>query len=417
MSFEGEMRDDDQGVRFIRTVLGLARRRATGILEVVCDERSARLSFARGRLIFAEHKSLGATLGAYLVTRGLMARAEYQRFAEALRDNKGRSPMLSFVEQAVVAGVLDVEQASSILAGQVERNFVDLFAWDRLECRFTADEQAVERGPRFPSDLEALVMQGIRLRFDAGDARTHLASRRDMYPRVDSSADLARVFRLQPAEVRAMRAIDGERTVQQLLEADELDAKAVAHVLLALKLAQQIEWAEARGEPGLSSDSSPSHAVPLAAIQLAQRSSASSVRLTLPAPPTPAEIEAASAFRRGVAAWKEGRLGEARDHLAHATREVRHPEHALYAIWVEHELSGQSSSEAFTQLADAARRALEHDATFAFGYYVVGHLHLLTNDALNAELAFRRAAKLDPTDTRAGEEADRLRALRHSAEP
>jgi hypothetical protein len=416
VSFEGEMRDDDQGIRFIRTVLGLARRRATGILEVECDERRARLSFARGRLIFAEHKSLGATLGAYLVTRGLMARAEYQRFAEGVRDSKDRSPMLSFVEQAVIAGVLDVEQASAILAGQVERNFVELFAWDRLECRFTADEQTVERGPRFPTDLEALIMQGIRLRFDAADARAHLASRRDMYPRVDTSGDLARVFRLQPAEIRAARALDGERTVQQLFEAGGNDPKAMAHVLLALKLAHQIEWAEACGDPGEQADSSPGHAVPVAAIQLAQRPS-TSVRLTLPAPPTPAEIEAASAFRRGIAAWREGWLGEAAAHLAHATREVRHPEHVLYATWVQHEIEGQPGPEALNRLADAARRALEHDATLAFAYYVVGHLHLLTNDALNAELAFRRAAKLDPTDTRSSEEAERLRARRHNAEP
>jgi hypothetical protein len=411
------MRDDDHGIRFIRTVLGLARRRATGILEVVCDDRRARVSFARGRLIFAEHKSLGATLGAYLVTRGLMARAEYQRFAEGVRDHGDRSPMLSFVEQAVVAGVLDVEQASSILAGQVERNFVDLFAWDQPECRFNADEQAVERGPRFPCDLEALVLQGIRLRFDAEDVKAHLASRRDMYPKVDSSTDLVRVFRLQPAEMRAASAIDGERTVQELLEPGRVDEKAMAHVLLALKLAQLIEWAEARGEPGERTDSSPAHAVPLAAIQLAQRASAGSVRLTLPEPPTGPEVAAASAFRRGVAAWKEGRLAEASEQLAIATREVRHPEHVLYAIWVEQELAGERDPDAYDRLADAARRALEHDATFAFGYYVVGHLHLMANDALNAELAFRRAAKLDPTDTRAADEADHLRAVRHSAEP
>src|SRR5690606_27568993 len=223
---------------------------ATGILQVACDERRARLSFSRGRLIYAEHKSLGATLGAYLVTRGLMARREYERLAETVRDRRDRSPMLTFVEQAVVAGVLDVEQASAILSGQVERNFVAVFAWDRLECRFVADEPMVERGPRFPSDLEALVLQGIRLRFDEAAVRAHLASRCDMYPRIDASADLARTFRFQPAELAAARAIDGERTVDELLGSDDLDRKATAHVLLALKLAQQIEWSEARGGPG-----------------------------------------------------------------------------------------------------------------------------------------------------------------------
>lgn len=408
------MNDDEHAIRFIRTVFGLGRRRATGILEVTCDERRARVSFLRGRLVFAEHKSLGGTLGAYLVTRGLMSRGEYHRLAELVRGRGGRSPMLSFVEQAVVAGALDVEQASAILAGQVERNFIALFAWDRLECRFTADEQAIERGPRFPSDLEALVLQGVRLRFDEAAVRAHLASRRDMIPRVDAGPELARTFRLQPGEVQAAKAIDGERTVQQLFESPGVDRKATAHVLLALKLAQQIEWTEAHGGDGAYADSTPGHAVPVAAIQLAQRAKPASVRLTLPSPPTAKEIEAASAFRRGVAAWKAGRLAEAREHFACATAEVRHPEHVLYAAWVEHEIGGAPRDpDAFARLADAARDALEHDATFAFGYYVVGQLHLFSDDPLNAELAFRRAAKLDPTDARAAEEAERLRALRH----
>src|SRR5690606_23193673 len=105
------------------------------------------------------------TLGAYLVTRGLMSRAQYQALAEQVRVDSGRSPMLTLVERAIVAGVLDVEQASAILAGQVERNVVELFGWEAIECRFREDA-AVERGPRFPSELEALVLQGIRGRFD-----------------------------------------------------------------------------------------------------------------------------------------------------------------------------------------------------------------------------------------------------------
>lgn len=406
---------DDQAIRFIRTVFGLARRRASGVLEVACDERKARLSFFRGGLVFAEHKSLGSTLGAYLVERGLVTRAQYERIAQHVRERSDRSPMLSFVEQAVVVGALDVEQASTILAGQVERNFVDLFAWERFDCRFTADELAVERGPRFPCDLEALVLQGIRARFDAAAIQKHLEPRSDMYPKAEvSTADLVRVFRLQPAELRAARMLTGERTVRELFDASGADAKAVGHVLLALKLAQQIEWAEVPGEEGTNLDSSPAHAVPLAAIQLAKRATPQSVRLTLPAPPSSSEIEAASAFRRGVAAWKSGALAEARTHLGRATESMRHPEHVLYATWVEHELAGRPSDAAsFQALADATRRALEHDATLAFGYYVVGHLHLMQNDALNAELAFRRAAKLDPTDARAQEESERLRAVRH----
>ena len=405
---------DEHAIRFIRTVFGLARRGATGVLEVTDGERKARLSFSRGRLVFAEHKNLGATLGAYLVSRGVMSRSRYQEIAEHVRDKPGVSPMLAFVERAVAVGALDVERASSILSGQVERNFVELFAWDAFDCRFTNDEQ-VEAGPRFPADLEALVLQGIRSRFDVASARRHLASREDLFPKaLAPAADLVRAFRLQPEELRVLRMLDGQRSVRALFASDVLDPRATAHVLLALKLAQQLEWSEVPGAPGDTLDSSPAHAVPVAAIQLAKRSATPSVRLTLPAPPSAAEIEAASAFRRGVASFRAGNLRDASEQLRRATSIVSHPEYLLYAAWVDHEIAGCPRDDAsFRRLAEAARRALEHDATLAFGYFVVGQLHLMQNDPLNAELAFRRAAKLDPTDGRAQDETDRLRAVRH----
>ncbi len=401
---------DDDALRFLRTVFGLARRRATGVLDVASGEQRARLAFSRGRLLFVEHKSLGATLGAYLVTRGVMSRAKYQELAEQVRVRTDRSAMLAFVESAVMAGALDVEQASSILSGQVERNYVELFTWERFDCRFTADE-SVEQGPRFPCDLEAMTLQGIRGRFDAPAVRRHLAAREDMFPRLaGSAADLVRVFRLQPQELAAARALDGTRSLRALFEAKTLDSKATAHVVLALVLAQQIEWSNGRGER--ARDDTPA-GVPVAAIPL-RRVTPTSVRLTLPAPPSAAEIEAASAFRSGVAAFRAGNLIAASEQLARATAEVKHPEYLLYQAWVAHEVAGYPrTDEAFALLAEAARRALEHDATLAFGYFVVGHLHLMQNDALNAELAFRRAAKLDPTDGRAEDEADRLRGARH----
>jgi hypothetical protein len=414
------MYDDDHGIRFVRTLFGLARRRATGVLSVACDERKARISFHRGRIVFAEHRSLGGTLGAYLVTRGLMSRATYHRLVELARMDarEDRSPMLRFIEQAVVAGVLDVDRASTIIAGQVERNVVALFAWKTLECRFDTDPRSVEGGPRFPCDLEPLIVQGIRSRFDVPAVRAHLASRRDMYPRLQGeAADVVRAFRFQPAEVLAVRSLDGERTVDELFDDSGLDPVATAHALLALKLAQQIEWSEVRGASGGLVDAMPPQPVPLSAATLADGTRPVSVSHTLPTPPSAAEIEAARAFRRGVAAFRAGQLAEARAHLARATSQIRHPEHVLHAVWVEYELSGcPRDAASFSLLASAARTALEHDPTLAFGYFVVGHLHLMNDDPLNAELAFRRAAKLDPTDARASEQADRLRAARYDDE-
>src|SRR5690349_3733911 len=127
----------EQAVRFVQTVMSLARRGATGVLQVTGGDRKARLTFLRGKLVFVEHKSLGATLGAWLVSRGVITREQYHVVAEHVREHPGASPMVSFVEHAVSTGLIEIDEATTILSGQVERNYLELFTWDEYELRFT----------------------------------------------------------------------------------------------------------------------------------------------------------------------------------------------------------------------------------------------------------------------------------------
>lgn len=405
--------EEEQLIRFLRTALSLQRRRATGVLELSCDEDRARLSFDRGQLVHAEHRSLGRTLGAYMVERGLISRSDYEEVAASLRGRPHASPMVSFVETAVSRGLLEVERANALLAGQVERNVLAVFDWPSFEVGFTADSVTVEQGPRFPIELEALVLGGLRTRLGLPALRAQLDSRMAQYPRtMRSPAELISQLRLQPAELRSARALDGTRSVAELLEAPELDAEATARVLLVLKLVLDLEWAESPGGPGDAKDSSPAHSVPATALG---RIHPRSVRMTLPQPPSAKETAAATAFRRGVAYLRLGKLDLAREELGKAASGIDHPEYALYARWTD--VAGRSPphpAAVLQPLADAARRALEHDPTMAFAYFVVGHLHLWQKDGLNAELAFRRAAKLDPTDAMAQKMADDLQKQRHS---
>jgi hypothetical protein len=404
---------EEQLIRFLRTALSLQRRRATGVLELSCDEDRARLSFDKGQLVLAEHKSLGRTLGAYMVERGMISRADYEELAHSLKGRPHASPMVSFVEAAVSRRLVEIGHANALLAGQVERNVLAILDWPRFEVRFTADNLTVEQGPRFPVELEALVLSGVRTRLGLPALRAHLDSRMAQYPRTTRpTAELIAQLRLQPAELRATRALDGKRSVAELLEAPELEAEATARVLLVLKLALDLEWSETPGGPGDASDSSPTHSVPATTLG---RIHPRSVRMTLPQPPSAKETEAATAFRRGVAYLRVGKLDLARAEIVKAASAIDHPEYRLYERWTE--VAGRTAPHAapvLQPLADAARRALEHDPTMAFAYFVVGHLHLWQKDNLNAELAFRRAAKLDPTDAMAKRLADDLQKQRHS---
>ncbi len=415
--------DHEEATRFIRTILSLQRRRATGVLEVSCDKDRARLTFAKGELVFVEHKSLGRTLGAYVIERGLLSRGQYEELAAELRVSSVSGPLLAFVELGVGRGYFEPDFAHGLVQGQIERNFVLMFDWPKFVFRFVAEKTTSDRplpagvppkkrGLRFECQLEALVLQGIRRRFDATTARKALRSRWDEFPRlVGAPSEMVRSFRLRPSELTVLRQLDGRKTVSELFAEPGLERESTGWALLALKLAGKLEWSAALGREHPNPDSSPSQPIPAAVIA---RVKPGSVRLTLPTPPSMAEIEAASAFRTGAALYREGKLEAARDMLKKATGELRHPEHDLYREWIDFEIAGRPDDmSALQRLSDGARRALEHDPTMAFAYFVVGHLHISQSDPVNAELAFRRAAKLDPTDTEALEAAERLRAARH----
>lgn len=398
---------DKDAIRFVRTVIGLQSRKATGVLEVCCDQNVARVAFLDGVLVYVEHKSLGRTFGAYLIDRELLSRAQYEELAAEIRLRGAASPMFGLIELAIARQMLAPAHASTLIQGQVERNFAAMFGWARFECCFSSERALVTRLPRFPCKLEALVLQGIRNRFGTQAARAALLSRQAHRPSLrPTPSEVVRTFRLQPAELTVVRTIDGRRTVSELLSHPDLDAHATACVLLAFELAGVLAWAERLGGGGRTGESSPRRGTPPRPIA---RLSLRSVRVTLPAPPSAEETAAASAFRRALAHSRAGELLAAQRELEHALAAVDHPEYGLHKAWVDSEIrGGMVDPETVQKLSDAARRALRHDPTLAFGYFVVGHLHLEQGDVHNAELAFRRASRLDPSDGRARAAREKL---------
>lgn len=403
----------EQAIRFIQTLTSLARRGASGVLQVVGDDRKARLTFLRGKVVFVEHRSLGGTLGAWLVTRSMITREQYQEIAEHVREHPGASPMVSFVEYAVARGFLEMDDASAILAGQVERNFLELFTWDAFELRFTEDESMVERTPRFPCDLDALLLVGIRAGFDAEALRAHFAPRDAFCPSpLVQVSDLIARFRFDADELKVVRLLNGERTVRELFASRSLEPAAVGRVLLALRMSGHMEWQTGPKEDAEKPDSTPSQPVPIAVIRLTPREDPS-VRLTLPA----MEEEndgAATAYRRAVKEWRAGRLVAAHDAIGAACSLGKNPEHALFAAWIEHEIGGfPHDADSIAKLEEAADRCHARDATCALAHFVSGHVQLVRGDLRGAEIAFYRAHKLDPNDTRSRDEVNRLRRARH----
>lgn len=385
--------------QLLRAVFDIERRGETGVLDVREEVERALLYFRAGRLVFVEQSSLGRTIGAHLVEQGLMTREQYQTIAKAVAAGRHESPMMALVEMALAQRLFDASLASSLLSSQVERNFIRCLGWDAGYCRFSARPQVLAGKPVFPCTVEVAVLHGLRHHLgpaDLAELRSRYGARTPLLTR--PADDIAREFRLQPRDERFLRQLDDARSLDDQLPAPEPGELAL---IAALHYSGRLELSRTeRDTPQL--DVRPRD----------ELVSGNRIRITLPSPPSQEEVRAAAAFQRGKRLVAD-EPHEARDILREAADLVPRADYVLYATWAEYASAPASERPGMLRaLEEATRRALEWDATFAFGYFVVGHLHLALGDEDAAELAFDRAQALDPTDPSPAIENAKIRERR-----
>ena len=106
----------------IKAVLELVADRRTGVLDVssVGSERvRTQITFADGKILFAEDEALGETFGRLLMRQGVITNEEFVRVIDEMTRAAAGNNQLRFGEVAVGLGVLTREQVERGLAEQV----------------------------------------------------------------------------------------------------------------------------------------------------------------------------------------------------------------------------------------------------------------------------------------------------------
>lgn len=373
----------------LRTVFSIERRESTGILDVRSEADRALLYFRQGTLVMVEQSSLGRTIGAHLVERGLLGRRRYREIAAAVAQAKPESPLLSFMERTIQEGVLEPSMASAIVSAQVERNFILALGWESDYCRFQASDAVLEGQPVFPCSLQVVVLEGLRQYLGPAEKAELLARYGPRTPRLTASADeVAREFRLQPREERFLRQLVPTEPLEAQIEDPEAPEVTL---VVALYYSGRLAFTRT-GRQSLARipiiKERPRH----------EKMTTNRVRLTLPRPPSDEEVDAAAAFQRGKRLLPDDPHA-AREEFHRAVEIVTRPDYVLYAVWADYTCAdAETRREMLPRVEDATRRALEDDATSAFAYFVVGQLYLSVGERDSALYAFERAHSLDPTD-------------------
>lgn len=206
-------------------LIGMARLRRTGRVEVTAGGALRRVFFDAGRPVFFDSSASGEDLGAWLATEGQVTRGALAS-ARTQAAQLGVPPEEVLIEQGFVSS----EQVYRALAAHVSERIIALFGLE------SGTSLVVQGGPRpvDPVDLgapiERIVLDGIRRKY--GRLRLYRSFGTPVVvPRPSANPP---TVPLRVDEQAALDAVDGRRSVADIAQAvrmAEPDALAVLHGL------------------------------------------------------------------------------------------------------------------------------------------------------------------------------------------
>lgn len=407
-------------------LVAVAREKRTGVLEILAEGTTTLLYFDGGRVVFAEAGTLSETLGRVLVAEGRLTQEQYAAVIERMTAALVDAEQLRFGETAVAMGFLTGAGVHEALELQVRRKLLRCMQWEEAECRFADHPDALEGITRYPSDVEFLVVEGIRRYWDRARTDVVLAPLLDRWLRLVVSRDVLNDrYRLGADEARFVQKLDGAGTLREALRLGPVDDLRARQILVALLLTEALEIHEHRAS------AMPSLAPPMRveveslrrrADRLAGRirramqdrraaaaeSAAAQSAVAEPITEEQAQLDDKRARLEGERAFQQGRRQMVYGAWPLAAKELRKAaklcpamvEYQLYAAWADAQASAAPAERA-EELYELCQRALKEDRDLAFGWYVKGRLAMDADDELRALRCFRRATRLDPKDVEA----------------
>lgn len=232
---------DVDDAAFIRSLLAVHRFQRTGVLEVRAEGVCTLVYVQKGIPVFAEQGSLGETLGRVLVRQGALTAEQYAAVIDRMTETVFGSEQLRFGEVAVALGYLTLAQVNDALAEQVRQKVLRCMQWSAPECEFKAVAEALDEVARYPCQVELLLLEGLREYFDKQRVRPLWAASATRFAALAEPLDaIVARFKLGPEERVLLDAIDGSRTVAQVVGSGQLDSTAAAQLVSALLLVDAI---------------------------------------------------------------------------------------------------------------------------------------------------------------------------------
>lgn len=239
---------------FARVLHRLAQKRATGALICVHppDERATtegteptKVVYVRaGVPVHVRSNLVRECLGQVLARQRKIGPATLRESLSAVKRGEGRQG-----EVLVQMGALNPLDLSEALAEQLRVKLFELFAWRQGTFRFAADRPPPHELIDLGLGLAEIAFLGVREGMPPARVLEKLAAHRDRYV-VPKPRELVRFVRLHVPEPlsKVIRAIDGSRTLRELLESSG-DPASAAQLVYAMECLDALRFEAAPLRP------------------------------------------------------------------------------------------------------------------------------------------------------------------------
>jgi hypothetical protein len=346
------------------------------------------------------HATGWETFGRWLLRTDRLTLAEYVEIAEDLATANREASDTAFGEAALRYGTLTLDVVREAFTEYVGEQLVFCVASAGESWRFVPRERSEVKVESGPVRVDRLFLRAAEI-LPPEQSEAALARTTTTYPRLcESTARIVHTLSLTTREARFVSSIDGTRTVEELV-AVRISAESNAAALLAILLLSGLADSSTQPTP-LTASILPRRdgvvhrrgSVPPTSrrktIRPAGRWAAPKAPDAVSFPPAPrvpagfvdVESETTVALGRVQRRIERNDYDAARDELARiATLGVANAECATYEAWIAFRTGDNlASTAARLALKRQAKLALEKNASFGFGHYVLAQLARLEGD-------------------------------------
>lgn len=228
MGFQGNL----DSVSFADILQLLAMGKKTGTLHLENNEIRKEVSFKSGSVIWASSNEENDLLENQLLKQGRITKEDLTKAKEIMRLT-GRD----FPSTLVFLGIFNKDDVSDIVLNHVESIIFSIFAWDTGRFVFKDNELADSLHIINALNTMNILMEGTRRIDEWSKIRGALPTDNTVLQIVPSAIKEKEEIRLTPLEVQILSLVDGERSIEEIMEKSPHGELDTSRGLYSLKMA------------------------------------------------------------------------------------------------------------------------------------------------------------------------------------